>query len=394
MSLKRLPVNIGDFKDLQDNHCLYVDKTEHIYNVFKIGKAFFLSRPRRFGKSLLLSTINELLMNRKELFKETWIYKSDWKWTEHAIIKLDFSAISSDSKASFEDSLLGYLETIAQESGFSLKNEPALSNKTTLLIKQLAAQKPVAILIDEYDSALLKQLHNKTEAENIKATMHAFYSTIKANNALIACLFITGISRFAKVSIFSGMNHITDLTADARATAICGYTQKELEHNYDGYIERLANTVSLSKQETINKLKFWYNGFQFNRVATKIYNPFSITNCFDKQEFMNYWFISATPSFLVYVLKNHPENAQKLLLLETTEATISTFDNVAIEQYFQNLPMLFYQTGYLTIKNFIPELNIYQLGYPNFEVRQSMNTLIEMQNSLLNTHTIQNEKMI
>ena len=374
MSLKRLPLSVSDFKKLQEGDYVYVDKTKQIYDVLQSGEAFFLSRPRRFGKSLTVSTLNELFLNRKELFKGTWIYNSDWQWREYAIIRLDFSKdISSDSKLTLESDLISCLEKIAQSYNFSLKNESTFVSKIQLLITTLAATKPVAILIDEYDTSLLRNIDNPVLMEEIKSVLQIFYANIKANNALISCIFITGITRFAKMSVFSGMNNLNDLSFDPLVADLCGYTQEELEINYHDHLVVMAQQEEMSLPALLDKIKYWYNGYRFSKIDITVYNPFSIVYFCVKKEFSNYWYDSGSPSYLMKLLKAHYSGDTEIggmyYPMQSLQSAITPENNIDF------IPLLL-QAGYLTISDYKKEDNAFKLDYPNFETGQALNQLI------------------
>ena len=374
MSLKRLPLSISDFKKLQEGDYVYVDKTKQIYDVLKSGDAFFLSRPRRFGKSLTISTLNELFLNHKDLFKNTWICNSDWKWKEYSIIRIDFSnGISSDSKSTFECDFISYLETIAQSYEFSLEKEVSVTAKTKLLITTLATINPLAIVIDEYDAPLLRQIDKPQLMEEIKEVLQAFYATIKANNHLVSYLFITGITRFAKMSVFSGMNNLKDLSFSPSAADLCGYTQKELETNYHDHLVLLAQKEEILLPTLLDKIKYWYNGYRFSKENLTVYNPFSIVYLCDEKDFSNYWYQSGSPSYLMKLLKTHYSGDIEIggtyHHIQSLQSAITPENNIDF------IPLLT-QAGYLTITDYEKENDAFKLDYPNFECKQAFSMLI------------------
>ena len=373
MGLKRLPVNKCDFKTIQEGNYLYIDKTKQIYDFLQTGEAFFLSRPRRFGKSLLVSTLNELFANNKELFKDTWIYNSDWKWQKHTIIRLDFSHKAFDSKASFEANFMLTLDTIAQENNFSLKEIPFLGTKCEMLIKTLAAKSPVVLLVDEYDSALLKNLEDPKIAKQIQTVMHIFYSAVKAYNHLLAYIFITGITRFSKMSLFSSMNNLTDLTFNPLCADLCGYTQTELEKNYSDYFQLLTQKKQWSLPFLYQQIKHWYNGYRFSENPINVYNPFSVVNLCQHLAFSNYWYDSGCPSYLANLLRKHYFETQGI---ENIYYDIFYLKNGINDDNNINFIPLLLQAGYLTITDYREKTNEFKLDYPNFENKQALNRLI------------------
>ena len=373
MSLNRLPLSVSDFAELQNGNYIYVDKTKQIYDVLQLGKAFFLSRPRRFGKSLTISTLNELFLNHKELFKDTWIYNSDWKWQQHAIIRIDFSNKSFESGAIFEANFIFILESIAHQYGFSVQEIPFFSEKCEMLIKMLATINPVAILIDEYDAPLLKNIDKPERMEEIKSVLQTFYATIKANNHLVSYLFITGITRFAKMSIFSGMNNLKDLSFSESIANLCGYTQEELETNYHDHLMLLAQKEEITFPALLEKIKYWYNGYRFSKKNLTVYNPFSIVYLCDEKDFSNYWYQSGSPSYLMKLLKTHYFKSEgienKYYPLRSLQNSITPDNNIDF------VPLLL-QVGYLTITDYDKEYNRVKLDYPNFECKEALETLI------------------
>lgn len=365
--LRRLPVDTSTFSRLRQLNYVYVDKTEYIYNIIKGGHRFFLSRPRRFGKSLLVSTIKEILTNNKPLFDGLWIDQSDYDWQEYGVINLDFSTFAVNSIALLEEGLRDELFQIAKN--YKMDLDTSLTD-STLVLKHLVLMLSqqfgrVAILVDEYDSPILKTLYNNELAQAVRDKIQQFFTTIKGLDEQIQFVFITGVSSFAKAGLFSGINNLQILTLNKQFAAICGYTDQEVDHYFTEHMRAWAKQENISYDVLRQQIKTWYNGYHFGNKVAAVYNPFSIMNALHIQEFKNFWFQSGTPTFLVEILKKEciqfdPEN------LETTEDALGIF-NVG------NIPLipLMFQAGYLTIAGYDPDTEIYKLNYPNLEVQKS-----------------------
>jgi hypothetical protein len=363
--LKRLPVDISTFSVFQKLNYLYVDKTEYIYKMITGGRRFFLSRPRRFGKSLLVSTMKEILSNNKQLFDNLWIGQSDYQWQQYGIIDFDFSKLETDSLATLEIGLQHALMHIAQSYGIDLQ---APSNQLSLLLENLARALMkryghVAILIDEYDSPILKTLHDEQLAKKIRDKIQQFFTTIKALDEQVQFVFITGVSSFAKAGLFSGINNLQILTLNKQFSGICGYTDQEVDHYFPQHIHAWAQEDDIPYDALRQQIKTWYNGYRFGNKALTVYNPFSLLNALHTHEFDNFWFQSGTPTFLVNLLKkeSHPFNP---LDFTATKDFLNIFD-------IGNIPIisLMFQAGYLTITDYDEDSKLYTLDYPNLEVR-------------------------
>jgi hypothetical protein len=346
---------------------LYVDKTEYAYKMITGGRRFFLSRPRRFGKSLFVSTLKEILTVNKSLFDGLWIGESDYQWQQHGIINLDFSTVAAHSIAAFQEGLRNELIVIAEQYGISI--DPAINDITVLLkflIRELfKLYGCTAILIDEYDSPLLKNLHNEDLAGEIRTIVQQFFTTIKGLDAEVQFVFITGVSSFAKAGLFSGINNLQILTLDKRFAAICGYTDGDVDHYFADRINAWAQEEDIPFDELRQQIKNWYNGYCFGNKVSKVYNPFSLMKALDIQEFKNFWFQSGTPTFLVEVMKKH-HHAFDPEKMTATEDSLGIFDIGLIP-----LTTLMFQAGYLTMVDYDKDTELYRLDYPNEEVRRS-----------------------
>jgi hypothetical protein len=369
---KFLPTSVSDFPQMITGNFVYVDKTRYIYEMVRVPQAYcFLSRPRRFGKSLLVSTLGALFEGKKELFKGLWIENSDWPWRSHPVVKIDFSEIALTDAEVLAESLLLTLDQVAQQHNLALKSN-LLPNKFAELILALAAkfQEKVVILVDEYDKPIISHLGKGDDelqiAKKIREVLKSFFGVLKGANvsANLRFVFFTGISKFSKVSIFSDLNNLKDLTLNATYAGLLGYTQQELETYFSDWIDGFIRAKKMSRDEIAYELRQWYNGYRFTKSEVQVYNPFSVLNVFSEYDFKNYWFETATPSFLVNLIREKNYYVPNLENLQVREATFSTYE-------LENLKLeaLLFQTGYLTIQDF--DGILYRLAYPNQEVKTS-----------------------
>ncbi len=362
-NLPSLPIGIQSFSELRTRNMLYVDKTQPIHRLISIGKYYFLSRPRRFGKSLTLSTIRAIYEGKRELFRGLWI-ENQWDWGKvHPVIHLSFSSIGY-RELGLEQAIRQELTTQGEKLGIAYSQQVSIAVMFEALIKQLAQRDgKVVVLIDEYDKPLIDYLDDIPLAQINQKVMKSFYSVVKDSDPYLEFLLITGVSKFSKVSIFSDLNHLKDLTIDRHAAALIGYTQAELEQYFTPYMPDAEEYQGMTRPELLDTLRDWYNGYSWDG-RTRVYNPFSILNFFSDGQFRNYWFETGTPTFLPKLMK--AQNRLDVDQVELDEMGFSVYD---IEK-LQVLPVLF-QTGYLTIQAKL-EYGLYRLGYPNREVRASM----------------------
>ena len=366
--MKKLPVGIQSFKDLRSNGYLYVDKTQDIHRMITSGKPFFLSRPRRFGKSLLVSTLEEIFKGNKALFEGLYIY-DHWDWTQqNPVIRLDFANINNSSSAELESDLSAKISNIAQDCSINLSRR--LGGGFAELIEKMhrSTGRQVVVLIDEYDKPIVDNLSNQEVMNENKRLLHDFYQTLKASDEHLRFIFLTGVSKFAGVSIFSGLNNLNDLTLDDRYSSICGYTQQELETDFSEYLDEFARHYDMSKEDLLYEIRRWYNGYSWDG-STMVYNPFSTLLFFDKRRFNNYWFSNATPTFLIEIIKKRNQLKPVLEPVITDSSILDNFDPFKIGE----IPLLF-QTGYLTVKKvkLVEWQPQYTLGIPNNEVKDSL----------------------
>jgi len=365
-STKKLPLDVSTFRTLVQENYLCVDKTENLYKNILKDRYFFLARPRHFGKSLLISTLEEMYAGNSTLFKDCWIGTSDYAWPRHPVVSLNFSKLDSTSPERLERSLEIVLDTIAQKHSINLSRYLSPGLKLDALISQLSKQNSVVVLIDEYDYPLLNNVNNLTVAEGIRNVLKNFFFFFLSLDAHLRAIFVTGVSKFSKTSIFSGLNNLNDLTIDPVAATMCGYTESEIDRYFAPYLKELASAEGKSVEDIRPLLRTWYNGYRFSEEPVKVYNPYSILYTLKKKKFNNYWFETGTPSFLVSKLAQETDRLEDIEDAALTSNSLGTFD-------IGTMPLitLLFQKGYLTIQDYNRTSDTYKLGYPNTEVRES-----------------------
>ena len=366
MSKQNLPIGIQNFEEIRNGNYLYVDKTDLIYKLATEGKPYFLARPRRFGKSLLISTMKAYFEGRKELFDGLKIAGLETKWEEHPVVHIDFSgagkfATNEELKIYIDSVLCGY------EEKYEIKNKPdSLSIRFSNVIQEAKKKSgtQVAVLIDEYDKPLLDALQTPDRDKN-HYTMASFYGVLKSCDPYMCFLFLTGITKFAKVSIFSELNQLNDISMDNEYNTICGISQAELDENFGEYIKDFADSEKISAEELRTRLKQKYDGYHFSRKWKDVYNPFSLLNSFNKKEFDSYWFQTATPKMLFGLIEE--SNYDLTDVLDGVMLKSSSFSDYRVGG--GSLTPIIYHSGYLTIKDYDRETDLFTLGFPNEEVQ-------------------------
>lgn len=365
MELERfLPIGIQNFEDLRNRGCIYVDKTEMIYQLTHNGKPYFLARPRRFGKSLLISTLESYFSGRKDLFQGLAIEKLEKNWVEYPVFKISFGANSYEKTSALYARINTILSDYEKEYSITKASDDN-SERLANLIKSVYEKtgKQVVILIDEYDKPILDALYSASEEEN-RQILRAFYSPLKDYDQYIKFIFITGITKVSHVNIFSGLNQLDDISLNQIYSSICGISETELTEYFMPEIEALAEKKKLSVEKILEKLAKMYDGYHFSHDVEGVYNPFCLFKCFSEKDFGSYWFESGTPSFLIKTLQSQP--AQLSSILNGRKAKENEFKNYDPETH--NMLPVIYQSGYLTIKDFKEERRIFTLGFPNWEV--------------------------
>ena len=367
--MKKIPIGIQAFSKLIEGDFIYLDKTDMIYRIANTEACYFLSRPRRFGKSLTLSTLHEYFDGQKELFKGLKIEKLETKWEKYPVLHFDFNASSYNSVEDVQ-SRIGYM--LSQHEKIFGKDVSAKQNSERFesLINTAAAQtgKNVVILVDEYDKPLLSNMTNTDLQDKIRAELKAFYGVLKTCDKQIKMAFITGVTKFSKVSLFSDVNNLKDISNKLEYSTICGATEREIHEYLDCYVDAMAEYNEISKDDCYKELKKWYEGYHFCDNSVEVYNPCSLMRALDDKETHIFWIETGTPSFLINFIRKYGTN-------------LNIFDNVKCEAKLLSngvgfevnpIPTLF-QCGFLTIKDCDKELDTYTLGIPNQEVRRTIN---------------------
>lgn len=367
MTRKLYPIGIQTFSEIRTNDNLYIDKTAYIYRMANSdGKYFFLNRPCRFGKSLLVSTLLSYFGGRKELFKGLAIDNLENEWAEYPVLHFDLSG----GKHQEEDQLNRYLDFILKdnERRFGVECDAVdanvrLANLIASVYKKTGKQ--VVVLIDEYDAPLLDVVHQDERLESLRHLMRNFYSPLKQCEPMLRFVFLTGITKFSQLSIFSELNNITNISMDEAYAGICGITKEELLTQMSDDIDRLAEKLSITREVAIQQLKDNYDGYHFTYPSPDIFNPYSLLNCFSKEKIGAYWFGSGTPTFLIEMMRKF--GTTPMDIGESEMADVSDFD--APTETMESIVPLLYQSGYVTIKDYDEDTNLYELGIPNKEIR-------------------------
>lgn len=366
----KYPIGIQDFEKLRTNGYSYVDKSRFVYKLATEGEYYFLSRPRRFGKSLFLSTLEAYFQGKKELFKGLAIYDLETEWKKYPIFHIDLNTANFREKDSLYTVLNDYLTTWECKYG-TRESEATLALRFKGVIARAAEKEGcgVVILIDEYDKPILQTLRAPELQAEHRAQLKAFYSVLKTQDRYIKFAFLTGVTKFGKVSVFSDLNNLTDISMDHRYISICGMTEKELLTNFKEGINELAEANGDSETETIAKISMRYAGYHFEENSEEIYNPFSVLNTLANSRYDDYWFKANTHTFLIDILKKHD---YCITNLSKAQIKANMMNNVETNPF----PVI-YQGGYLTIKSYDERFKNYQLGFPNKEVEEGiLNTLL------------------
>ena len=373
MQRNSLPLGVQDFEKLRNEGSVYVDKTEWIYKLVQpyLG-LYFLSRPRRFGKTLLLSTLTCLFEGKRELFKGLWIDShGDWDWKPHPVVSIDFNRMDHETPDALKKSIHKTLDNIIEENDLKITTDIIPMKFGDIIVAlEKKADASVVVLMDEYDKPIHSHLGKGEEEVCIAAknrdVLKQLFGTLKAFDVAPALrfVFLTGVSKFARVSVFSDLNNLSDLTMNPDYASLLGYTEEELYHYFDDYISELQTARGFGKEKCKTDLRTWYNGYRFSDKELKVYNPFSILCVFANKRFKNYWYETGTPSFLLNLIKSQDYPIPEVEKLELDESSFSTYEieNLRIEA-------LLFQTGYLTIAGH--DEYFYTLDYPNQEVKSS-----------------------
>ena len=365
-TFRRYPIGIQDFEDLRNNNYIYVDKTALIYQLVNTNKIYFLSRPRRFGKSLLVSTLHAYFRGKKDLFQGLAMERLEKEWNVYPVLHLDFSMTKytalSDLLGQLNLNLYDWEKLYGKE---EVEGTPAERFRGVIRRAYEQTGKPVVVLIDEYDAPLLDSNHLPELQNELREEMRKFFSPLKAQGEYLRFLFLTGISKFSQMSIFSELNNLQNISMRDDYSAICGITERELRTQLKTDIEMMAQANNETYEEACMHLKQQYDGYHFSENCEDIYNPFSLFNAFAQKKYANFWFSTGTPTFLINILQQSNFDIREL---DGATATAEQFD-APTSVITDPLPVL-YQSGYLTIKGYDPEFQLYTLAYPNKEVRK------------------------
>lgn len=360
------PIGIQSFEKIRNGGFVYVDKTALIYRLAASGQYYFLSRPRRFGKSLLVSTMEAYFSGRKELFEGLAMESLEKDWTEYPVLHLDLTGSSYTDISHLKMSLDQHLRKWESLYDVAPMSEDLSSRfKDIIDAAYLKTGQKVVILIDEYEKPIIDNIDNPELMEQFRRELQGFYSVIKGKDNAIRFAFLTGVTKLGKMSIFSGLNNLNDISMDARYADICGISEQELKSTFGESVEELARANELSVDDCYKKLAQMYDGYHFTENSVGIYNPFSLLNTFNSGKFRMYWFETGTPTFLVRYLKQGNYNLDNISRNDVSLETLTG------SNYVSPAPItLMYQAGYLTIKGFNPDFFTYNLDYPNEEVKR------------------------
>ena len=364
-ALKQLPVGIQTFEKIVKGDYLYIDKTEYVWKMTRLSNYIFLSRPRRFGKSLLVSTLSAYFEGRKELFKGLYIDSVEKEWIQYPVLHLSMASAKHLERAQLERYLISILEEKEKSFGITSScSDPNIRFKNLISAIYIQTGQPVVVLIDEYDAPLLDVVHRDAELTELRNVMRNFYSPLKDCDSMLKFVFITGITKFSQVSIFSELNNLKNISMLPDFDAICGITTNELTIQMGDYIADVAEYNNITPEETISKLKQQYDGYHFTMPSADIFNPFSLLNAVQDRAFANYWFSTGTPTYLVEMMRKF-----SVVPSDLSEKQAMSYEFDAPTESMTNILPLLYQAGYLTIKDYDPELQLYTLDLPNKEIR-------------------------
>ncbi len=365
MGKRKLPIGIQDFYRLREDDYLYVDKTELLYRLVQEGSVYFLSRPRRFGKSLTCSTLGAYLEGRRELFAGLALERLETEWIEYPVLRLDLNAETYNSIERLNSIIDLHLQQWEQRYPPTIKADTP-AGRFALVLRQAHEQtgKRACVIIDEYDKPLLSTIGNPELHEEYKQFLKPFFGVLKSSDAHLKFAFITGVTKFGQVSVFSDLNQLIDLSLDKEFAALCGITEEELLNVFQPEIDALAGQEGTSYDECVERIRQWYNGYRFHPEGRAVYNPFSTLNLFRSKEFQDFWFQTGTPTFLVELLKKTDTDLREI---DGIQLPARDFADYRADPD-RPVPVI-YQSGYLTIKDFDDRGRLYTLGYPNAEVR-------------------------
>lgn len=368
------PIGIQNFEAIRSGGYVYVDKTGKIHRLVSTGKYYFLSRPRRFGKSLLVSTMEAYLSGRKDLFKGLALEKLETDWTSYPVLHLDLSGKAYNTQEDLDVTMDQHLSAWEEKYGVTQRYRQYDARfKDIIDAIYSSTGLPVAILIDEYDKPIIDNLDNPDLQEHFRSLLQGFYSVMKARDGSVKFGFLTGVTKIGKMSVFSGLNNLNDISMDSEYSDICGISESDLMEYLSEGVGELASANGLTVDECLSKLKEMYDGYHFCEDSEGMYNPFSLLNTLQKKKFHEFWFETGTPSFLVKILK---QTEYDITRLSENDAEIDSNILSGVNDYKRNPIPLLYQSGYLTVKEYDPRFEVYRLGFPNKEVRKGFTKML------------------
>lgn len=368
--LRPLPLGEQVFEKIITGEVAYVDKTDFVYRMTRPGNTFvFLNRPRRFGKTLLCSTLKAYFQGKRELFEGLAIDELEEEWTEYPVLSLSMNSCKQSTPEEVERSIKALMRRVERSLGMDTNNDQPLGDRLMEAIEYAYTRtgKRVVIIIDEYDAPLLEVMHDEEKLTRTRDIMKSFYEALKPSDEMLRFVFLTGITKFAQLSLFSSFNNINNISMDAEYASACGITPSEIEMHLKPYVERLALAMGTEYPTALDALKQMYDGYRFSSTSPDIYNPFSLVMALSKQTVKSYWFESGTPTFLIEMMRRFGTDPTKIATIQATE---SQFDQST--DSLKSIVPLMYQSGYLTIKGYDASSEIYTLGMPNKEVRQGI----------------------
>lgn len=373
---KKYPIGIQDFEELRTSGCYYVDKTALVYDLVTKGKYYFLSRPRRFGKSMLTSTLKAYFLGKRALFDGLSIATLEKDWTEHPVIHIDFTGNQFPTMDNLLERLDEIYKSLEAKYGTTGIKDPGLRLGKIIQLAYEKTGKQVVVLVDEYDKPLIDNVMNPGQRERMRDLLSGVYGNLKAMDACLRFGFLTGVSRFSHLSIFSAVNNLNDISFNREFSGVCGITESELLSNFSEDINELADKNNMTFDDVKNKLAEWYDGYHFATRGEGVYNPFSLLNAFYQKEFSSKWAASGTPTFLVRMVQDGVLDLPRIADTLATQQMLAESDPTV-----QHLSAMLFQTGYLTIKYFDEEVGLFHLGFPNREVKDSfLNFLLPVYN--------------
>jgi hypothetical protein len=364
--MTKYPIGLQNFQKIREDGYTYIDKTALVYQLVTSGSYYFLSRPRRFGKSLLISTIEAYYQGKKELFKGLAMEQLEKDWTVHPVFHIDLNTGKYTEPEALDSALGWHFSLWEKEYGLTADNLPLSDRfKNIILCAYEQTGQKVVILVDEYDKPLLEAIGDEPLQNDYRKTLKSVYGVAKSMDGYIQLAFFTGVTKFSKVSVFSDLNNLKDISLDARFVASCGITESEIHSHLDAEVALMAEANGIDKNSCYERLKQQYDGYHFRENSVGVYNPFSLLNALDSKDFKDFWFETGTPTFLVETLKRNDYELENLTQEEVTSDLLGSLDSIDTNP----LPLL-YQSGYLTIKSYDPDFGTYRLGFPNGEVER------------------------